>query len=143
VTELEKIDLITCGGATRERLMLNIVVGGKTMRYSISRKAAASAVGRIAETLAVPIDRARWRRLDLHCHAAEATRMTRYEFHGEDRGLGRVYYTTRNAKGQTLLCCIQNDASGTPEFYRCSRNGEPDYPVKMPSPIEFDRLVLP
>jgi len=49
---LETIDLITAGGSVGGYVVLNVVVGGKTLHYRISRRAAASAAGRIAEALA-------------------------------------------------------------------------------------------
>lgn len=58
-------------------------------------------------------------------------------FHAEDNGFCRVYYKRRiepDGEGRAvhLLYCWQNDGYGGNvdfQFYRCSRDGEPDYKV--------------
>lgn len=47
------------------------------------------------------------------------------KFLREDNGNCRVYYTTP----ARLIYCWQNEGRQGWHFYRCSRNGEPDYPV--------------
>lgn len=70
-----------------------------------------------------------------------------FKFLREDPGFCRVYYTGQSpSTGRRMLYCIQNDGVGSKAeyvFYKCSRDGEPEYPKAMPDASQFDRLVFP
>jgi hypothetical protein len=57
-------------------------------------------------------------------------------------GFLREYYYYFNNKGQKIIYCNQWDFGydKVPVFYRCSRDGEPDYPVKRPYDIPAVRI---
>lgn len=65
-----------------------------------------------------------------------------YKFMRTDDGYCRAYYRNRAA-----IYCIQNDGGfghrRRLEFYRCTQDGEPSYPVQMPGAAEFDQLIEP
>jgi len=64
-----------------------------------------------------------------------------YHFRYEDTGNYRTYYT----KGFNKYC-FQNDGSHGVDnfvFYRCSKDGEPSYPIQKPEDDAFNKLVLP
>ena len=64
-----------------------------------------------------------------------------YRLMRTDDGLCRTYYRRRAA-----IYCLQNDGGfgrRRLEFYRCSQDEEPAYPVPMPGAAEFDDYVEP
>lgn len=70
--------------------------------------------------------------------------MILYKFSHEDPGFYRIYY--RSTTNPKHLYCIQNDGGfgrDNFQFYTCSRDGEPSYPIRMPLDTSFDRKVLP
>lgn len=62
-----------------------------------------------------------------------------FNFDRKDNDLCRVYYRNTD-RG---LYCIQDKGDLGIEFLRCSSEGEPEYPLTMPSENEFDKFVLP
>jgi len=67
-----------------------------------------------------------------------------YKYTYAEPGYYRVYYkSTTNPKH---LYCLQNDGAWGEDkfvFYTCSRDGEPDSPIRMPLGSSFDQLVWP
>lgn len=64
-----------------------------------------------------------------------------YKLMRTEDGLCRTYYRRRAA-----IYCIQNEGGygrQRLEFYRCSSNGEPSYPIDMPGINEFDNYIEP
>lgn len=65
-----------------------------------------------------------------------------YKFMRTDDGYCRAYYRQRER-----IYCIQDEGGfggrRRLEFYRCTRDGEPSYPVPMPDETEFDDYVEP
>ena len=55
-----------------------------------------------------------------------------FKIHSIDNGYCRVYYNAINSEGQKLLYCLQDEGDnyGGVICYRCSKDGEPDYPMK-------------
>lgn len=71
-------------------------------------------------------------------------------FHSEDNGFCRVYYKRRaeqpDGSSPELLYCWQNDGYGNKvefKFYRCSRDGEPDYEVKGWAGVPAAKMTPP
>lgn len=64
-----------------------------------------------------------------------------YKLMRTEEGFCRVYYRNRS-----MVYCLQNDGGWGRrrlEFYRCTPDGEPSYPVPMPDETEFDNYVEP
>ena len=64
-----------------------------------------------------------------------------YRFMRVDDCDGRAYYRRR-----ARIYCIQDEGGygrRRLEFYRCTADGEPSYPVEMPDAAEFDEYVEP
>ena len=56
------------------------------------------------------------------------------KLHSVDQGFCRINYVTKNADNRTIYYCIQEDSCGTDPIttvYRCTQDGEPDYPVSF------------
>ena len=49
-------------------------------------------------------------------------------------GFARIYYNATNSEGQRILYCLQEDFEDEFFLYRCSIDGEPDYPFKKIPP---------
>jgi hypothetical protein len=64
-----------------------------------------------------------------------------YFFLHEDTGYCRTYYR-RGKEGPLQLRCFQDDGDKI-NFYTCSRDGEPEFPIVRPPDEMFDRLILP
>ena len=62
-----------------------------------------------------------------------------FNFDRVDNDFCRVYY--RNTDNG--LYCIQDKGNQGVEFLRCSKEGEPEYPLTMPEASEFDQFILP
>lgn len=54
-------------------------------------------------------------------------------------GFCRIIYKSRNHKNELLTYCLQEDWGGV-KFYRCSKDGEPDYEIKLTKTfVKFER----
>lgn len=62
------------------------------------------------------------------------------KFVEEDVGFCRVYY---RGSSDGILYCLQAEGAENIIFYKCSRDGEPEYSCFMPEPSRFDRHVVP
>lgn len=72
------------------------------------------------------------------------TRTTRFMFLRADADNFRTYYRRKNETGSRSLYCLQWDGpmQGV-NFYRCTQDGEPEFPCAKPLADEFDRLEYP
>ena len=63
------------------------------------------------------------------------------KYYETDSGYCRVYYKGSRESGKEFLYCVQDEGPGKsfmPIIYRCSLDGEPDYPCSMKAGVVFE-----
>lgn len=65
--------------------------------------------------------------------------------HSIDNGFCRVMYSAKNEDNQTVYYCLQDEGEnyGGVILYRCTQDGEPDYPCRFDSGAGWDIFEVP